>query len=99
MVKIIMKGTDIWRRICFSLIAAERSGAMGNFHVGGFAGYIGQYSELSNCRSLAGSVSAHSGQILVTGGFVGVLGTASLDGCYAVTDVFSTGTGLGLGQR
>jgi hypothetical protein len=74
-------------------IVVERSGTTGNLHTGGFAGYLGAYSELSNCRSLAGTVSAHSGYILVTGGFVGVLGSASLDGCYAVTDVFSTGTG------
>jgi hypothetical protein len=74
-------------------IVVERSGTTGNLHTGGFAGYLGAYSELSNCRSLAGSVSAHSGYILVTGGFVGVLGSASLDGCYAVTDIFSTGTG------
>jgi hypothetical protein len=73
-------------------ITALRTLGSGVFYVGGFAGYIGSFSNFSGCRSLAGSVSAHSNSTIDVGGFAGRMNAATLDGCYALTNVSSTGS-------
>ncbi|MDR1175298.1 MAG: hypothetical protein LBK83_07510 [Treponema sp.] len=73
-------------------ITALRTLGSGIFSVGGFAGSIGSYSSFTNCRSLAGSVSAHSTRTINIGGFAGGLNGSTIEGCYALTDVFSTGS-------
>jgi hypothetical protein len=73
-------------------ITALRTEGSGGFSVGGFAGSVGSNSIFSNCRSLAGNVSAHSYDFIYIGGFAGLLTGAAIDGCYALTDVSSTGS-------
>jgi hypothetical protein len=73
-------------------ITAMRTLGSGIFYAGGFAGYIGSFSIFSGCRSLAGSVSAHSNSSINVGGFAGGMSAATLEGCYALTNVSSTGS-------
>jgi hypothetical protein len=77
-------------------ITALRTLGSGIFYVGDFAGSAGPDSNFINCRSLAGSVSADSSQTINIGGFAGGLNGlpngSTIDGCYALTDVFSRGS-------
>jgi hypothetical protein len=73
------------------ITAEQHISLTGSFSAGGFAGYIGPYIEFSNCRSLAGKVSADSTAQIDIGGFAGASSSTITD-CYALTDVSSTGS-------